>query len=113
MNGRTTMWSGVPYGISLLLFFVLMGVVGVLEGMQIALLAVVRMDQESVKLTYPTAYVNCALAFRDANLEAFLVGRQILVTVCMVSYHLYSYNTNFTKSDVVCGRTHHDHRCEQ
>ena len=113
MNGRTTMWSGVPYGISLLLFFVLMGVVGMLEGMQIALLAVVRMDQESVNAVHPRVSATCDFILRDANLEAFLVGRQILVTVCMVSYHLYSYNTNFTKSDVVCGRTHHDHRCKQ
>merc|ERR1711920_892033 len=40
-EGKTTMWDGVPEIVSLILFFGLMSVVGMLEGMQIAFFYVV------------------------------------------------------------------------
>lgn len=69
---------------SIAIFFVLMTVVGVLEGLQIALLAAIRMDLEAVRVSHPITYTNCAYVLRASDLEAFLVGRQILVTLCMV-----------------------------
>ena len=56
--------------------------VGMMEGMQIALFAVVNMPEEELK-NHAIAYANCELTFRDQNLQAFLIGRQICVTVCM------------------------------
>jgi hypothetical protein len=54
-----------------------------MEGMQIALFAVVKMDKQTYKMTHVAAHRNCSLVFRGANMEAFLIGRQICVTVCM------------------------------
>jgi Silicon transporter len=81
-QGQTTMWAGIPSYVSVIVFFILMCFVGMMEGMQIALFAVVNMPEEELK-KYPVAYANCELTFRDQNLQAFLIGRQICVTCCM------------------------------
>ena len=67
----------------IIFFFVLMMVVGMLEGMQIALFAVIR--RTDLEQDHPMAHKVCQLVFADPkNLPAFLVGRQILVTCCML-----------------------------
>ena len=81
-DGKTAMWNGVPESVSVILFFTLMSFVGLMEGMQIALFAVVNVPLEELK-SHPTAFANCQLTFRDQNLQAFLIGRQICVTICM------------------------------
>merc|ERR1711920_727363 len=45
-EGKTTMWDGVPEIVSLILFFGLMSVVGMLEGMQIAFFYVAKLSEE-------------------------------------------------------------------
>merc|ERR1712176_449346 len=59
-----------------------MCIVGLLEGMQIALFAAVKLPEEELQ-QHITAKRNCDLTFRGQNLQAFLIGRQIFVTVCM------------------------------
>lgn len=81
-DGNTMMWQGVPDSVSVIAFFVLMCFAGMCEGMQIALFAVVNLPEEELK-QHPVAYANCQLTFKDQNLPAFLIGRQIVVTVCM------------------------------
>jgi MFS family permease len=81
-NGQTTMWDGVPEVVSVVVLFILMAFVGMMEGMQIALFAVVNMPEDELK-KHAIAYANCELTFRDQNLQAFLIGRQICVTCCM------------------------------
>jgi hypothetical protein len=82
--GTTTMWDGVPAGVSVIALFVLMFFSGLMEGMQIALFAVVNLPEEELaKQMNPIAHKNFQLAFKGKNLQAFLIGRQILVTVCM------------------------------
>jgi hypothetical protein len=81
-DGKTTMWDGIPSAVSVIVFFVLMCFVGMMEGMQIALFAVVNLPEEELK-NHTVAYANCQLTFTGENLQAFLVGRQICVTVCM------------------------------
>jgi hypothetical protein len=81
-DGKTKMWDGVPEAVSVIIFFVLMGFVGMLEGMQIALFSVINMPNEQLK-QHKVAYANCQLAFDGQNLQAFLIGRQICVTICM------------------------------
>ena len=76
------MWGGVPSAVSVVVFFILLCVVGLMEGIQIALFAVVNMPEEELK-NHPMAHKTCQLCFRDQNLQAFLIGRQICVTVCM------------------------------
>jgi Silicon transporter len=76
------MYAGVPEVVSVIVFFVLMCFVGMMEGMQIALFAVVNMPAEELA-KYPIAAKNCELTFTGNNLQAFLIGRQICVTCCM------------------------------
>jgi len=80
-QGKTLMWHGVPAAASVVIFFVLMAFVGMLEGMQIALFAVVNLSEEELK-KHPIAHQVCQLTFQGHNLQAFLIGRQICVTLC-------------------------------
>merc|ERR1712127_240938 len=43
-DNKTTMWEGVPPGIAVVIFVILMCVVGMLEGMQIAFFAVAKLQ---------------------------------------------------------------------
>jgi MFS family permease len=81
-DGKTRMWPGVPPYVSVIVLFILMIVVGILEGLQIALFAMVNIDEEEIR-QHSIAYANCKLTFRDQNLQAFLIGRQIFVATCM------------------------------
>ena len=81
-DGNTTMWDGVPAPASIFLLVALIGIVGNMEGLQIALFAVVHLDGAELS-KHPVAHRNCQLTFRGTNLQAFLVGRQILQTIIM------------------------------
>ena len=82
VRSETKMWDGVPIPVSIIFFFILMMVVGMLEGLQIALFAVMR--RTDLEQDHHMAHKICQLVFSDPkNLPAFLVGRQILVTCCM------------------------------
>lgn len=78
------MWDGVPKAVSVILFLVLMSFVGLLEGMQIAFFAVVKVTKEE-RGKSPWAMKTCELLFRGEgkNLPAFMVGRQICVVTIM------------------------------
>jgi hypothetical protein len=83
--GRTDMYAGVSNVLSVILFFVLMSVVGMLEGMQIAFFAVTKIpiaERGSGKF----AKMTCELLFRGEgrNLPGFMIGRQICVVSCMI-----------------------------
>ncbi len=82
-QGQTTMWAGVPNSIAVILFFVLMSVVGMLEGMQIAFFAVSKLPKNE-RGEHPMAMKTCELLFRGQgrNLPGFMVGRQMCVTLC-------------------------------
>jgi hypothetical protein len=98
-QGKTAMWEGVPEAVSVIVFFILMAFVGMMEGMQIALFAVVNLPEEELQ-QHPIAYANCELTFRDQNLQAFLIGRQICVTICMfVVARITSVNVDTAKDD--------------
>eukprot|EP00591_Stephanopyxis_turris_P000743 CAMPEP_0195512868 /NCGR_PEP_ID=MMETSP0794_2-20130614/4675_1 /TAXON_ID=515487 /ORGANISM="Stephanopyxis turris, Strain CCMP 815" /LENGTH=550 /DNA_ID=CAMNT_0040640747 /DNA_START=72 /DNA_END=1724 /DNA_ORIENTATION=+ len=81
-DGDTAMWDGVPPSVSVIVFFLLLVVVGLMEGMQIAAFALQKMPKEELKQS-PVAYVNCTLMFAGQNLQAFLIGRQIFVAICI------------------------------
>lgn len=80
--GQTTMWDGIPSVVAVIIFFLLMGFVGIMEGMQIALFAVINLPDHELQ-EHKAAWAMCQLAFKGSNLQAFLIGRQILVTICM------------------------------
>ena len=81
-NGQTTMYGNVPPTVSVIVFVVLMCFVGLMEGMQIALFAVVNLPEEELR-NHKVARENCELTFHGSNFQAFLIGRQICVTLCM------------------------------
>jgi silicon transporter len=80
-DGKTTMWEGIPSAVSVILFFVLMSIVGMLEGMQVAFFAVVKLTKEE-QAEHPVALKTCELIFSGRNLPGFMIGRQICVTMC-------------------------------
>lgn len=82
-EGKTSIGTSIPVWASLLLFLGLMALVGLLEGLQIALFAVINMKDDELKAQSPLAHENCQIIFTGQNLAAFLIGRQICVTVCM------------------------------
>lgn len=83
-EGKTTMWDSVPNAVAVLLFFLLMCVVGLLEGMQIAFFAVSKLPEDERGDSY-WAKKTCGLLFQgDAhNLSGFMIGRQLCVVSCM------------------------------
>lgn len=81
-DGQTTMWEGIPPAVSLVLLVVLILLTGMMEGLQIAFMAVVHWpDHELDK--HATAHRNCRLVFAGKNLQTFLIGRQIFQTFVM------------------------------
>mmetsp|Transcript_7558 Transcript_7558/g.15190 ORF Transcript_7558/g.15190 Transcript_7558/m.15190 type:complete len:511 (+) Transcript_7558:164-1696(+) len=82
-QGKTTMWPGVPGGVAVVLFFVLMSVVGMLEGMQIAFFAVTKIKKED-RGDKKFAKMTCELLFKGKgrNLPGFMIGRQLSVVTC-------------------------------
>ena len=82
-NGQTTMWKGVPGVVSVILFFFLMSIIGMLEGMQIAFFAVAKLPKEE-RGKAKFAMKTCDLLFKGSgqNLPGFMIGRQVCVTLC-------------------------------
>jgi len=82
-NDQTTMWAGVPKAVSVILFFLLMSVVGLLEGMQIAFFAVAKIP-EAERGDSKFAKLTCNLLFKGQgrNLAGFMIGRQLCVVSC-------------------------------
>ena len=77
-----------------IVFLVLLPFVGIMEGMQIAAFAVVKLDEEEYKNTHKIAYANCQLLFAGKNLGRFLIGRQLLVCASMfVAARIFSINS--------------------
>ena len=81
---KTTMWDGVPPGVAVVIFFILMCVVGMLEGMQIAFFAVAKLTPEERGSNW-FALKTCDLLYSGEgnNLPGFMVGRQLCVVSCM------------------------------
>jgi hypothetical protein len=82
-QGKTTMWDGVPEVVSIILFFLLMSVVGLLEGMQIAFFAVAKIPA-SERGDSVFAKKTCDLLYsgKGMNLPGFMIGRQLCVVSC-------------------------------
>ena len=77
-DGNSGIWNGIPSVVSIIIFFLLLGVVGLMEGMQIAAFALINVPEKDLK-QYSVAYSNCTLMFSGQNLQSFLIGRQIFV----------------------------------
>lgn len=83
VQGKTTMWEGVPAWLSIVLFFSFMAVVGMLEGMQIAFFAVANMtEEERAKSVWAKRTCDVLFEGDGRNLPGFMIGRQMCVTLC-------------------------------
>ena len=82
-EGKTTMYRGVPNVVSLILFFVLLTLVGMLEALQIAFLATSKMRKENRGTSYFGKKTVEVISKRNGqNLPAFMIGRQLMVVSC-------------------------------
>lgn len=81
-HDETTMYPGLTTMASFALFFGLVCFLGILEAIQIAVFAVVKLPPH-ILAECPTADANCQLVFRGRNFKAVLIGRQICVTTSM------------------------------
>jgi silicon transporter len=83
-DGKTTMWEGVPPAAAVVIFFALMSLVGMLEGMQIAFFGVAKLTAEE-RGSSVFAKKTCELLYKGDghNLPGFMIGRQLMVVSCM------------------------------
>ena len=105
VQGQTTLWVGIRDHSAgpVVLFFVLLAIVGMLEGMQIAFIAVSKLPIHE-RGSHPMAMKTCELLFRGegTNLPGFMYGRQILVTLCFfILAHITTLNVNLDNLDDV------------
>merc|ERR1711997_783705 len=82
---KTSMWKEVPGWASLLIFIFVLWCLGVMEGLQIALVELKKLNPEYSKTSHPTAYKLGQIACKGDNIERFLMGRQVFV-VCSVFF---------------------------
>jgi len=88
ISGQTTVWESVPSWASIVIMLTLFGVIGILEGSQIAYFACVKMTKDERGENGEHGYFaqkSCQILFKNNNhnLAAFLVGRQLCVVSCM------------------------------
>lgn len=83
LEQKTAMWKVVPGWASLIIFIFVLWLLGVMEGLQIALVELKRQNPETYKETYPTAYKLGQAASQGDNIEKFLMGRQVFVVCCV------------------------------
>jgi hypothetical protein len=83
-TGQTTIWEGIPPTVSFIIFLILMSIVGMLEGMQIAFFACAKLRAEE-RGTSKFAKMTANLLFKGDgnNLPGFMIGRQLTVVSCM------------------------------
>ena len=79
------MWKAVPGWASLLIFIFVLWCLGVMEGLQIALVELKKLNPEYYQTSHPTAFKLGQLACSGDNIERFLMGRQVFV-VCSVFF---------------------------
>ena len=88
MQGKTLMWKGVPPAVSIVLFFLLMFLVGLLEACQISYFAVSKL-RVSERGTNWFAKKTCERLYAGkdgqpgVNLPGYMIGRQLCVVSCM------------------------------
>ena len=83
-SGQTKMWDAVPPAASIVLFFGLLIVVGILEAMQISYFAISKLTKLEREKTVLGRKTSELLFNNNAHgLAAFMVGRQLCVVSCM------------------------------
>eukprot|EP01062_Namystynia_karyoxenos_P073954 TRINITY_DN70783_c0_g1_i1.p1 TRINITY_DN70783_c0_g1~~TRINITY_DN70783_c0_g1_i1.p1 ORF type:complete len:605 (+),score=193.68 TRINITY_DN70783_c0_g1_i1:69-1817(+) len=80
-TGVTTMWNGVPNGVTLAIAIALVFWLAVLEASQVPIISLARGDSARVaalQATHPRAFRACGLCHGGGRLERYLLGREFL-----------------------------------
>jgi len=105
-EGKTTMWESVPSWLAVILFFTLMSVVGMLEGMQIAFFGVAKLTEDE-RGDNSWALSTCDILYNrrnGLNLPGFMIGRQLCVVTCFfVVARVTTQNVDMDKDENVMG----------
>merc|ERR1712003_195381 len=105
-EGKTTMWDAVPDVWAVVLFFGLMSVVGMLEGMQIAFFGVAKLTEDE-RGSNKWALATCDILYNQRNglnLPGFMIGRQLCVVTCFfVVARVTTQNVDMDKDENVMG----------
>merc|ERR1712241_1476776 len=89
LQQKTSFWQAIPGWAALLIFLLVLFLIGVMEGIQIALVELKLQDPATYKATHPKAYRLGQIAARGDNIERFLMGRQCtdqVFVVCLVFF---------------------------
>ncbi|CAH1777247.1 unnamed protein product, partial [Owenia fusiformis] len=78
---KTGFWKEVPGWVALILFIIDLFLLGIVEGLQIALVELKRQHPDSYKKSHPAAYRLGQIAAHGDNVERFLIGRQVFVVI--------------------------------
>lgn len=76
---KTDFWKIMPGWAALLLFLAVLFWLGVMEGLQVALVELKRQDPSTYRHTNPHAFKLGQVAMKNDNVERFLMGRQMFV----------------------------------
>jgi len=76
---KTSFWKEIPGWGALLLFIAVLFWLGVMEGLQVALVELKRQDPATYRHSHPEAYKLGQKACEADNVERFLMGRQMFV----------------------------------
>jgi len=76
---KTGFWHSIPGWAALLLFFALLFWLGLMEGLQVALVELKRQNPETYRYSHPHAFKLGQVAAKSDNVEKFLMGRQMFV----------------------------------
>jgi len=79
LTQKTGFWKAVPGWAALLLFILVLFLLGLVEGLQLALVELKRQKPDTYKDTNKGAYKLGQIAIKGDNIEKFLVGRQVIV----------------------------------
>jgi len=76
---KTSFWKEIPGWGALILFIAVLFWLGVMEGLQVALVELKRQDPATYRHSHPEAYKLGQMACSADNVERFLMGRQMFV----------------------------------
>lgn len=76
---KTSFWDVMPGWAALLIFLAILFWLGVMEGLQVALVELKRVDPLTYRHSHPHAYKLGQKANKRDNVERFLMGRQMFV----------------------------------
>jgi len=83
VEGISGFFPAVPWYGQLIILLVFFFLLGILEGMQICIIALMKEDAAVYKSDFTNAWKTVKLGLRPNGLEKFLLGRQVLVLLLM------------------------------